>query len=64
MKYSISMLSTSPTQTRTLTPSTLRSAFAQTAFIGQLGWVLPWKPRLAMFLRELVLCVRPHFGRA
>jgi hypothetical protein len=65
VNYNTSLFSeTSPIHTRALTPSTLRAAFAQTALIWQLGWVLAWKPQLAMFLGRLVLRVRPNFRRA
>jgi hypothetical protein len=65
MKYSISTLSeTSRTQTRALTPSTLRLALAKTALVWLLAWVFAWKPRLAMVLGRLGLRVWPGFRRA
>ena len=65
MNYNTSPFSeTFPAHTRAVTPSTLRSAQAKTALVWLLAWVRAWKPRLAMFLRKLVLRLWPALRRS
>jgi hypothetical protein len=65
MKCSISVLSKkSSTHPRVGAPPATLSARAKTAIVTALGWLLAWRPSLAIRLGKLVLRVWPNFRRS
>jgi hypothetical protein len=65
MKCSISVLSKkSSTHPRVGAPPATLSTRAKTVIVAVLGWILAWRPLLAIRLGKLVLRVWPKFRRA
>ena len=64
-QYSISLVSkTSPTQRRVVTTSPTLAALVKVVIVDALGFLLAWKPTLAICLGHLVTWCWPGMRRA
>ena len=64
-EYSTSpRVKTSTPHAPVITPSPMLAAVVKTLLVDALGFILAWRPGLAICLGRLVLRLWPHFRRA